>query len=129
MEDGKKTILIVEDEDDLLEMYTTALLNKGYEVLSADNGIEAIAWLEERYADIDAILMDIIMPKMDGFEALKKIKSDERFQKIIFIYFTNLDNEDDKKQAFEMGANEYLIKSQYTPSALVDKLDQIFAAN
>ncbi|HOX10503.1 MAG TPA: response regulator, partial [Candidatus Moranbacteria bacterium] len=93
MKDGKKTILIVEDEEDLLEMYTLALMQSGYEVLSADNGVEAMAWLEDRYADIDAILMDIIMPKMDGFETLKKIKADERFKKISCIFFTNLDGE------------------------------------
>jgi len=125
MKDGKKTILIVEDESDLLEMYTVALMQSGFEVLSADNGVEAIAWLEERYADIDAILMDIIMPKMDGFEALKKIKADERFKNIACIFFTNLDGEDDKKQAFEMGASDYFIKSQHTPSELVEKLNQI----
>jgi len=125
MKDGKKTILIVEDEEDLLEMYTLALMQSGYEVLSADNGVEAMAWLEDRYADIDAILMDIIMPKMDGFETLKKIKADERFKKISCIFFTNLDGEDDKRQAFEMGASDYFIKSQHTPSELVEKLNQI----
>lgn len=125
MKDGKKTILIVEDEEDLLEMYTLALMQSGYEVLSADNGVEAMAWLEERYADIDAILIDIIMPKMDGFETLKKIKADERFKKISCIFFTNLDGEEDKRQAFEMGASDYFIKSQHTPSELVEKLNQI----
>lgn len=125
MKDGKKTILIVEDEEDLLEMYTLALMQSGFEVLSADNGVEAMAWLEDRYADIDAILMDIIMPKMDGFETLKKIKADERFKKISCIFFTNLDGEDDKRQAFEMGASDYFIKSQHTPSELVEKLNQI----
>jgi len=125
MKDGKKTILIVEDETDLLEMYTMALMQSGFEVLSADNGVEAMAWLEDRYADIDAILMDIIMPKMDGFETLKKIKGDERFKKITCIFFTNLDGEDDKKQAFEMGASDYFIKSQHTPSELVEKLNKI----
>lgn len=125
MKDGKKIILIVEDEEDLLEMYTMALMKSGYEVLSADNGVEAMAWLEERYADMDAILMDIIMPKMDGFETLKKLKGDERFKKIPVIFFTNLDGEDNKKQAFELGASDYFIKSQHTPSELVERLDQI----
>lgn len=125
MKDGKKTILIVEDEEDLLEMYTLALMQSGFEVLSADNGVEAMAWLEDRYADIDAILMDIIMPKMDGFETLKKIKADERFKKISCIFFTNLDGEDDKRQAFEMGASDYFIKSQHTPSELVEKIKQL----
>lgn len=125
MKDGKKTILLVEDEEDLLEMYTVALMQSGFEVLSADNGVEAMAWLEEKYTDIDAILMDIIMPKMDGFETLKKLKGDERFKKIPFIFFTNLDGEDNKRQAFELGANDYFIKSQHTPFELVEKLGQL----
>lgn len=126
MKDGKKVILIVEDEPDLLEMYTIALLNKGYEVLSADNGVEAMGWIEEGHSNIDVILLDIIMPKMDGFETLKKIKADERFKNIKVAFLTNLDGEGDKKQAFEMGVDFYFIKAQHTPAELVEKIDMMF---
>jgi DNA-binding response OmpR family regulator len=129
MNGDKKTILIAEDEADLLEMYNIALSNRGYEVLVAVNGAETMEWLEKRYSEIDVILLDIVMPKMDGFEALKKIKADDRFRKIKVIIFTNLDNEEDKKQAFEMGASDYFVKSQYTPSELVEKIDLLFLKN
>lgn len=125
MEETKKTVLIAEDEDDLREMYTMALSGKGFEVLKAINGIEALDWLEKRFEDIDLILLDIVMPGMDGFEALEKIKQDERFRKIPIIVSTNLDNDEDKAQAMDLGARDYFVKSQHTPSELVVEVETI----
>jgi DNA-binding response OmpR family regulator len=116
-----KTILIVEDEEDLLEMYTRGLSGGGFAVLRAANGIQALEWLEKKYEEINLIVLDIVMPEMDGFETLEKIKSDERFRKIKVIMFTNLDNDDDKKQSLQMGAIDYFVKSQHTPSELVSQ--------
>lgn len=125
MKKNKKTILIVEDETDLLEMYTLALSNDNFEVLEATNGLEAIEQLGKRSANVDIILMDIIMPKMDGFGTVKKIKADDKFKKIPIIFFTNLDNEEDRKDAFEMGVSDYFVKSQYTPHELVEKINKM----
>lgn len=127
MAEGIKTILIAEDEEDLREMYTMALKNSGFEVLPAVNGIEALDWLEKKYTEIDFILLDIVMPGMDGFETLKKIKKEERFDKIPVLVSTNLDNDEDRQQALGMGAKEYFVKSQHTPSELVAKVNSIFA--
>ncbi|KKQ51530.1 MAG: Two-component hybrid sensor and regulator [Parcubacteria group bacterium GW2011_GWD2_38_11] len=127
MEQDIKTILIAEDEDDLREMYTRALSNGGFEVLQAVNGAEALEWLEKKYNEINFILLDIVMPGMDGFEALGKIKKDERFGKIPVLVSTNLDNDEDKQQALELGAKEYFVKSQHTPMELVEKVNSIFA--
>lgn len=118
------TILIAEDEADLREMYTMALNKNGYKVLQAESGEEALKWLTQKYAEIDLILLDIVMPGMDGFETLKKIKSDERFCKIAVIMSTNLDNEEDRKEALEQGAEEYFVKAQHTPSELVAKVTE-----
>jgi CheY-like chemotaxis protein len=122
-----RTILIAEDEDDLREMYTMALKSKGYEVVQAVNGIEALAALEEKASEIDLILLDVVMPGMDGFEALGKIKKDERFNKIPVLVSTNLDNDEDRAQALGGGAKEYFVKSQHTPSELVDKVSAVLA--
>lgn len=119
MLDKKITILIAEDEEDLREMYSLALKKGGFEVLSAENGKKALEWLEKGYAEIDLILLDIVMPEMDGFETLEEIKKDERFRKIPVLVSTNLDNDEDKKQAFEMGAKDYFVKSRHTPAELV----------
>lgn len=125
MEKEAKKILIAEDEDDLREMYTMALQGKGFEVLQAENGIQALEWLETKYAEIDLILLDIVMPGMDGFEALGKIKKEERFRKIPVIVSTNLDNDDDKTQAMDLGARDYFVKSKHTPSELVTEVETI----
>lgn len=127
MAEDKKTILIAEDEEDLREMYSMALANAGFEVLPAVNGAEALDWLDKRHTDIDFILLDIVMPGMDGFEALQKIKKDERFGKIPVLVSTNLDNDEDRQQALGLGAKEYFVKSQHTPSELVAKVSAIFA--
>ena len=127
MEELKPVILIAEDEDDLREMYTMALGHAGFEVLQAVNGVEALEWLEKSYTQINLILLDIVMPGMDGFETLEKIKKDERFRKTLVLVSTNLDNDEDRAQALGMGARDYFVKSQHTPSELVLKIKDILA--
>ena len=127
MEPVKPIILIAEDEDDLREMYTMALTHAGFEVLQAINGHEVLEWLEKKYMEVNLILLDIVMPGMDGFEALEKIKKDERFKKILVLVSTNLDNDEDRQQALGMGAKDYFVKSQHTPSELVSKINAVFA--
>lgn len=127
MEQEKPIILIAEDEDDLREMYTMALTTSGFEVLQAINGKEALEWLEKKYMEINFILLDIVMPGMDGFETLERIKKDERFKKILVLVSTNLDNDEDRQQALGMGARDYFVKSQHTPSELVAKIRSVMA--
>lgn len=126
MENKKRTVLIAEDEEDLREMYTQALSGQGFEVLQAINGNEAIEWLERRGKEIDMVLLDIVMPALDGLETLEKIKKNESLKNIPIIVFTNLNNEEDKQQAFALGANGYFVKSQHTPAELVAKIKQFF---
>jgi CheY-like chemotaxis protein len=106
-------------------MYSMALANKGFEVLAAINGIEALKILEQRYTQIDIILLDVVMPGMDGFETLERIKKEERFRKIPVVVSTNLDNDEDRQQALGMGAKEYFVKSQHTPSELVAEVNKV----
>ncbi|HOF42315.1 MAG TPA: response regulator [Candidatus Moranbacteria bacterium] len=127
MENKKRTVLIAEDEEDLREMYTQALSGQGFEVLQAINGNEAIEWLERRGKEIDMVLLDIVMPALDGLETLEKIKKNESLKNIPIIVFTNLNNEEDKQQAFALGANGYFVKSQHTPAELVAKIKQFFS--
>lgn len=116
------TILIAEDEEDLRELYTMTLSSKGYTVLAAQNGKQALEWLEKKYKIINLILLDVVMPEMDGFEALAKIKKDNRFKDIPVIVSTNLDNDEDKSETVKLGAREYFVKSQHTPAELVERV-------
>ncbi|KKU54853.1 MAG: Response regulator receiver sensor signal transduction histidine kinase [Candidatus Moranbacteria bacterium GW2011_GWE1_49_15] len=127
MENNKQTILIAEDEADIREMYFVALSGKGYDVLQAKDGREVFEWLEKKGDIVDLILLDIVMPVMDGFETLEKIKKDDRFRNLPIIVSTNLDNADDKREALGLGANEYFVKSHHTPSELVEIIHKIVA--
>lgn len=115
-------MLIAEDEQDLREMYTLALSSRGFTVLEAKNGEEALEWLERKYKIINVILLDIVMPEMDGFQALEKIKDDERFRNIPILVSTNLDNEEDRQETLKLGAADYFVKSKHTPEELVEKV-------
>lgn len=119
---NSKSILIAEDEIDLREMYVTALSAAGFNVFAASNGEEALDILEKSYPEIDIILLDVVMPKMDGFEALKKITKEEKYKGIPIVISTNLDNDEDRAQAQEYGIAEYFVKSKHTPSELIKML-------
>jgi type IV pili sensor histidine kinase/response regulator len=120
-------MIIAEDEDELREMYVNAFSHGGFEVLEAKNGKEALEWLEKKPDSVDIIMSDIIMPKMDGFELLEKIRSMEKYRKLPVVMTTNLGSDSDKQTAMGLGANEYLIKVEWTPSKLVEKMKQIYS--
>lgn len=127
---GKKmTILIAEDEDDLREMYGMALTGAGFTVIEAKNGREALELLDREHENVDLVLLDIVMPEIDGLEALAQIRKTEAYQNIPVIISTNLDNDEDKSYALSLGAKEYFVKSQHTPKDLVQlvqtKLDKM----
>ena len=124
MLEEKKTILIAEDEEDLLLMYSSALKAAGYNVLEAKNGKEVFSILKKTEDTVEMILLDIVMPSMDGFETLEKLKKDDSFKNIPVLVSTNLDNAEDRSQALQMGAKEYFVKSQHTPGELVRKIGE-----
>lgn len=129
MSDELKTILIAEDEDDLREMYTMALTNSGLRVLQAESGKKALEILNEKYTEVDLILLDIVMPEMDGFETLEELKKDERFKNITVLVSTNLDNDEDRQEVLKLGAADYFVKSKHTPTELTIKVKEIMAQN
>lgn len=117
----KKTgkILIVEDDGFLLSMYSTKFQQEGFDILAAENGEKALKIAQEKP---DVILLDIILPKMDGFEVLKKLKEQKETVDIPVIMLTNLSQQEDTKKGLSLGAEDYFIKAHFMPSEIVDKV-------
>jgi two-component system, OmpR family, alkaline phosphatase synthesis response regulator PhoP len=113
-------VLISEDEEILRRMYVTKFKTEGFEVFAAVNGEEAFKLALENKPDV--ILLDIIMPLSDGFSTLKKIKAEEKIKKIPVMMLTNLAQESDIEEGKKLGAVDYLVKSNLTPSQVVEKI-------
>jgi len=119
-EKAKKKILIVEDDSFVMDIYQTKLGQSGYDVEGAENGLDALKKMEK--GGFDLVLLDIIMPYMDGLEVLKKIKEDEKNKNLPIILLTNLSQKEEVDRGLELGANDYLIKSHFTPSEVLEKV-------
>lgn len=119
----KKKILLVEDDSFVSDIYQTKLDKEGFQVLVAENGVEAMKILETVVPD--AVLLDIIMPYMDGIEVLKKMKGDERWKNIPVILLTNLSEREKIEEALGIGANDYLLKSHFTPAEVMEKVNAL----
>lgn len=116
----KAKILVVEDDDFLREVYVETLTGEGYTIETAADGDEGLQKMKQ--GGYDLVLLDIILPKMDGLAIMRKLKSEGTAQpnkKIIFT--TNLDKDEEIKQALELG-DGYLIKSQLTPGDLIKEV-------
>jgi DNA-binding response OmpR family regulator len=116
-------ILLVEDDEMLHGMYTQKFKNQGYDILSAYNGVDGVKLAETEQPDV--ILLDVIMPKMDGFVALKKIRKNPVTAEIPVILLTNLGQEEDVRKGKELGADDYFIKANHTPKEVVDKVEAL----
>lgn len=121
--ENKKTILLVEDDSFVSDIYQTKLGSEGFEIMVAENGLEAIKRLKVKIPDL--ILLDIVMPYMDGMETLKKIKSEDSWKKIPVILLTNLSEKEKIEEALSIGANDYMVKSHFTPSEVISKINSI----
>lgn len=115
-----KKVLIIEDEESLAQMYQTKFEHEGYEVVVATDGSEGIEKTKKEKPDI--ILLDIILPKKDGFMVLKELKADKISADIKVIMLTNLGQDEDVVKGKKLGAVDYLVKANLTPAQLVDKV-------
>jgi len=99
------------------------LLKEGYEVEEAVDGEQGILKTKEKKPDL--ILLDLILPGIDGFEVLTKIKEDNNLSKIAVIILSNLGQRDDIEKGLKLGASDYLIKAHFTPGEVIDKIKSI----
>lgn len=121
----KYKILIVEDDNFLLNMYATKFELDGFEVFLADDGEKALRLAQKELPD--AILLDVLIPKMNGFEVLKVLKSMDKTSDIKVLLLTNLSQRDEVEHGLEGGAVDYLIKAHFMPSEVVDRVKKMIA--
>lgn len=120
---NQKVVLLVDDDPLIIRMYQNKLSNDGYKVNIATNGEEAL--IEIRKEKPDVILLDVMMPKMNGVETLKELKKDPGTQTIPVIILTNLgDKQEDVEGAKKLGALDYLVKSDISLKALSQRVKQ-----
>lgn len=120
---GKVKVLLIEDDPFLQSMYITKFELEGYEAHSANDGEAGLRLAQEILPDV--ILLDIMMPKMNGFEVLDKLKADKRTSAIPIIMLTNLNQKDEVEKCLVLGANDYLIKAHFMPTEVVARIDKL----
>jgi DNA-binding response OmpR family regulator len=116
---GKK-ILIIEDDTFLQGLAANKLQAEGFEVNTASNGNEALTNLDQEI--YDAIILDLMLPDISGFEILKQIRSRETNSKLPVLIFSNLSDDKDIKQGLDLGATDFLVKANFTLEELVEKV-------
>jgi len=119
----KQKILLVEDDTFLAGMYISKLGFENFEILLANDGKQGLKMAEKENPAL--ILLDILLPKMDGFEVLKKLKKSEKCQKIPVVLLTNLGQKDDVEKGLSLGAADYLIKAHFMPQEVIAKIKEI----
>ncbi|MFA6512322.1 MAG: response regulator [Patescibacteria group bacterium] len=117
-ESTKGKVLLVEDEKMLADMYATKFSMEGYQIVNAYDGKEGLEAAKREKPNI--ILLDIIMPKLDGFAVLKELKADDAIKNIPVVLLTNLGQESDVKKGKDLGADDYFVKANHSPQEIVE---------
>ncbi len=119
----KKSVLIVEDDQFFSGLVAQKLNQAGFEVLLAGGGEEALNVLKEKNPSL--IILDLMMPGMDGFEVLSRLKKDEKTKEIPTVVLSNLGQRDEVDRAISLGADDFLIKVNFTLDEIVEKVKEI----
>lgn len=118
-----KKVLIIEDDKFLRELAAQKLEKEGFSVAGATNGQEGIDLLEKERPNV--IILDLILPGIDGFEVLKKVRTESNFKNIPIIILSNLGQEEDIQKAKSLGATDYLIKAHFSFGEIIKKINEV----
>jgi len=124
MANGKYKILIIDDDEFLLDMYSIKFRELGYDVEIAFSGADALEKIKKGL-EPDAVLVDIVMPNMDGFEFLRQAKKENLLKKSKKVILSNLGQEEDIKKGKELGADDYIVKAYFTPMEVTKKIEAL----
>ncbi len=119
-----KKILLIEDEEIMINLLQKKLIKEGYEVSIARDGKDGLKTMREVYPDL--ILLDIIMPRMGGFEVMEEMQKDKELKKIPIIVISNSGQPVELDKAQKLGARDWLIKTEFDPQEVVNKVKKQF---
>jgi DNA-binding response OmpR family regulator len=122
---SKNKVLIVEDDSFISDMYKLKLEAEGFEVRLAEDGARGLEQINLERPDL--VLLDVVMPRMDGFAVLAQVKGDPEIQNIPIVLLTNLGQKDSVEKGLKMGALDYIIKAHFTPAEVVGKVREILS--
>lgn len=120
MDNKNIKILIVEDDPTLLEMYSLKFQEEGFNYFTATDGDQGLEIALKELPQV--ILLDIMMPKMDGFAVLVELRKNPQTKNLPVLMLSNLGQKDDVEKGKKLGANDYIIKASMTPSQVVEKI-------
>lgn len=118
----KKRVAVVEDEQAIQKVLVEWLESEGYEALGITDGQEALEVIPKQLPDL--VLLDIILPEVNGFKVMKELKKNPKTADIPVIVMTNLGDDEDRKQALDLGARDYLIKAEYDFPAIKEIISE-----
>lgn len=118
---AKTVILIVEDDKFLRTLLDEKLKREGFFIVDAENGQEALVKMKEAPRP-HLVLLDILLPIVDGFEVLRQMRDDSELKRIPVVVLSNLGQEEDIRRAKDLGAKDYLVKAYFTPGEIVEKI-------
>ena len=122
---NRKSILIIEDDTFTGELYQRQLVKAGYQASLVSDGVAGLQQVKEQIPDL--ILLDVMLPKMDGLEFLHKLRQEQEYQAIPVIILSNLDRDSTIKEGFNLGAQGYIIKSSMKPDEVVAEVNGVLS--
>ena len=120
---GKKRILIIEDDMFLRGLIARKLESEGFEIDMAIDGEDGL--IKALKFNPELILLDIILPKMNGFEVLERLKADDKTKDVPVIMLTNLGEKEDAEKGMNLGAAGYMVKAHFTPEEIIEKIKEL----
>ena len=123
----KDTILLIEDDPLLIDIYSTKFKEAGFEIQVADSGEKALSLLKKVSPSV--IIMDIVLPHVDGWELLAVAQKQENLRNTKIVVLSNLGQKEEIEKGISLGAARYLIKAHYTPSQVVEEVRELLATN
>jgi DNA-binding response OmpR family regulator len=119
----KSKILIIEDDKFLRDLLSQKLMREGFKVLTAVEGEEGIKMMGEEAPNL--VMLDLILPGLDGFDILTRLKETPELSSVPVLVLSNLGQKEDIERAMSLGAEEFLIKANFTPGEIVEKIKVI----